>query len=455
MAKVIKNGALVMPGAIVKADLRIEYGKIAAIEQGLREEGDVIDASGCLVFPGFIDAHTHLDMDAGPTLTADNFTTGTRAALRGGTTTVVDFATQERGGSLAEALRAWHAKADGKAYCDYAFHMAVTGWDENVAREVVAMPEAGVTSFKVYMAYDNLRMGDGEIYDLFKRAKDAGAIVACHCENGDLVNHLVAERRAAGQLAPRYHPLSRPDYVEAEAVCRFLAIARAAGAPAYVVHLSTRAGLEEALRARARGQKVVLETCPQYLLLDDGRYAAAGFEGAKYVCSPPLRKGYDQTALWEAALNGSIDLVATDHCSFNFAGQKELGREDFSRIPNGLPGVEHRATLLYTYGVVARKMAPGRMAEILSENPAKVLGMYPQKGALAVGSDADIVIWEDASDAICAADMEQNVDYTPYEGMKIAGRARDVLLRGELAVVGGRLCGEAKGRYVYRGNPQL
>lgn len=452
MKTIIKNGTVVTSQNKQKANLLIEDGKITAIGKEFSEKGcTLFDASGCLLFPGFIDAHTHMDMDIGTAVTADNFYTGTRAAIAGGTTTLVDFATQDKGSTLAQALKNWHSKADGKCFCDYGFHMAIVDWTPSVSAEIDDMVKAGITSFKLYLAYDNLRVSDAELYEILKRVGQVHGIIGVHCENGDLVNELIAENRAAGNLTPDYHPLSRPDYVEAEAISRYCYIARAAGVPINVVHLSTKAGLEEVRRARARGQKVYAETCPHYLALDDSRYQLDGFESAKYVCSPPLRKKADQEALWEAIASGEIDTVSTDHCSFNFKGQKELGKLDFSKIPNGLPGIEHRPVMMYTKGVATGKMTEEQMAKLLSENTARLFGMYPRKGILAVGSDADIVVWDPSYQGkISAKTQYQNVDYTPYEGQEMIGRAKAVFLRGAQVVEDGRVTQENSGIFLPR-----
>ena len=452
MKRLIQNGKLVTPKESFVADILIEDGKIAAVGKGLETQGcEVYDASGCLIFPGFIDAHTHLDMDTGTTLTADDFQSGTRAAIVGGTTCILDFATQDKGGTLKAALDCWQQKAAGKSSCDYGFHMAIADWTPAVAAELEEMFAAGVSSFKIYLAYNNLRVSDGEAYEILKQVGSRGGIVGAHCENGDLVNEMVAENRAAGNLTPHYHPLSRPDYVEAEAVARYCYLAEAAGVPVNIVHLSTAAGLSEALRARARGQKVYIESCPQYLTLTDEVYDLPGFEGAKYVCSPPIRKQADQDALWQAIRDGQVDTISTDHCSFRFQGQKELGRADFSQIPNGMPGIEHRPVVMYTSGVAAGRMSENQMAAMLSENTARLFGMYPQKGALLPGSDADIVVWDPSfRGRITAAEMEQNVDYTPYEGFETVGRCKAVFLRGEQAVADGKVVREHLGTYIPR-----
>ena len=453
MSILIQNGTLLCPEGPVKADLRVEGETIVQIGPAL-PVGDsrVIDASGKLVFPGFIDTHTHFEMNKGTIReTADNWTTGTRAALAGGTTCVLDFAEPERGASLQSALETWHSRAEGRASCHYGFHMTIKDWDRRILAELPAMTAQGVTSYKVYLAYPNLRVSDAVAYQVIRAVAEQGGIVGCHCENGDLIEAATAELKAAGKLTPASHPLSHAAVMEDEAVTRWLALAEQAGAPVNVVHLSTRRGLEAARRARARGQKLYLETCPQYLTLTEEKYSLPGFEGAKYVCAPPLRRLEDVAALWAALAAGEIDTVGTDHCSFDFHPTKELGKDDFSAIPGGIPGVEHRPALMYTFGVAAGRITPYQMMALLSEQPARLFGMYPQKGALAVGSDADIVIFDpDHTWRIQAAAQYQNVDYTPYEGMEMAGRTDTVLLGGEIAVEGGRVIREGLGRYVRR-----
>jgi len=454
MSILIQNGTLMLPSGPARADLRMEGGKICQIAPHLTPgESQVVDAAGKLVFPGFIDTHTHFEMNKGlPNETADDWVTGTRAALAGGTTCVLDFAEPARGASLASALDLWHSRADGRASCHYGFHMTLKDWGEDTAGQLPGMVAAGVTSFKIYFAYDALRVSDAAAYEILRAVGALGGIVGCHCENGDLVRQGILAQKAAGRLGPAGHPLSRPPLVEAEAVARWLAIGEMAGEPVNVVHLSTRRGLEAARAARERGQALYLETCPQYLLLNEDKYLLPGFEGAKYVLSPPLRSADDSAALWEALAAGEIDTVGTDHCSFRFRGGKDLGREDFSQIPNGLPGVEHRPQLIYTYGVAAGRITAHRMMKLLSEQPAKLFGMYPQKGALAVGSDADVVIWDpNYTSCITAATQLQNVDYSPYEGMTTVGRAEQVFLSGERVVEKGAPVREGRGRFVPRG----
>ena len=450
---IIQHGTLVLPDGLMQGDIAFENGVITrvapAIEAGA---GDAVcEAAGCLVFPGFIDAHTHLDMDSGTTVTADDFASGSRAAACGGTTTLVDFATQERGGTLTDALDAWHRKAEGKCACNYAFHMAVTDWNEQTRAELPQMFERGVTSFKAYYAYDNLRLDDAQMYDLLSALRPFGGVLGVHCENGTLVNRLQREQLEKGVTGPAGHPASRPPVVEAEAIRRLCAVAKLADSPVHIVHLSSAEGLEEVRRARASGQKVWVETCPQYLLLDESRYHLEGFEGAKYVMSPPLRSPADREALRAAVLGGEIDTISTDHCSYRFGDQKALGRDDFTNIPNGAPGIEHRPALIYTSFVASGLMTEAQMCRLLSENPAKLFGMWPRKGRLAQGADADITVWDPQARWVIRAEAQhQNVDYTPYEGFEAAGRARAVYVGGQLAAKDGEPSGASAGRYVKR-----
>jgi dihydropyrimidinase len=457
MSIIIKGGTIVTPRKSYISDIKIEGEVIAEIGENLEDDkAQVIDATGCLVFPGFIDSHTHLDLDTGYTRTADNFKTGTAAAIVGGTTTILDFATQNKGETLSEALNNWHALAKDVSSCDYGFHMAITEWNEGIKNELQAMKDEGITSYKAYMAYDSLRLNDGDIYDILKSLKEYKAILGVHCENGDLVNTMIREQLNIGNTTPAAHPLSRPNMVEAEAVSRYIDIANLAGAPIYIVHLSTKEGLEVALKARERGQEVHLESCPQYLLLEDSMYSLDGFESAKYVLSPPLRKNEDIERLWQALSAEDIDIIGTDHCSFNFKGQKDHGIKDFSKIPNGIPGVEHRPALMYTYGVDKGRISKEQMCALLSENTAKLFGMYPRKGALQVGSDADIVIWDAKAKGIISKDNQrQNVDYTPFEGFKTVGCAKHVFLRGNHIVEEGNITKQNLGKYIKRGGKDV
>jgi dihydropyrimidinase len=457
MGVILQGGVIVTAEKTLKTDVLIEEGKIAAMGENLKKESHrVINVEGNFIFPGGIDPHTHFDLDVGSTVTADNFASGTKAALMGGTTTIIDFATQDKGKTLGEAVKVWHEKADNKSYCNYGFHMAITDWNKTTASEMEAMKEEGITSFKLYMAYKNtLQVDDGAIYEALVKSRKTGALIGFHCENGDIIDHLVKTAVSEGYTEPKYHPVTRPASLEKEAITRVLNIAEIADAPVYVVHLSSKAGLEAIKEARLRGVKVYAETCPQYLLLNDKCYEASEedeFNGAKYVMSPPLRKEEDQQAMWKGLIEGDIDTTATDHCSFNYKGQKELGRNNFSKIPNGGPGVEHRMALLYTYGVEEKRISINKFVELTSERAAKLFGMYPQKGTIDLGSDADLVIWDPNYQGIITSKKQhQNVDYTPYEGFEHKGRVKHVFLNGQLVVENGVLVDAApKGKYVYR-----
>ena len=453
MKLLVKNGTLVTGETQQKADLLIEEGRIARVAPHLEDSGaEILDAAGCLVFPGFIDAHTHLDMECAAGFTADDFETGTRAALAGGTTTVVDFATQDKGQTLEQGLKAWEQKARGKAMCDYGFHMAITDWNEDIPEQMADMCRRGITSFKIYLAYDNLRLTTEQVEQVLSAAAKLGAVVCAHCEDGDDVDAGIARQKELGHFGPEGHPASRPNQVEAEAVEQFLALARRTGAQAYVVHLSTRQGLEVIRSARQEGQVVWVETCPQYLALNDEVYRRPGFEGGKFVCSPPIRSQADQDALWQALEEGEIEVISTDHCSFTLA-QKAIGKEDFSLIPNGLPGIEHRPQLIYGLGVASGKITPSQMCAMLSETPARIFGLYPRKGSLQVGADADLVIWDPAVfQTISVQNQHQHVDYTPYEGFRLPGQARQVLLRGQVVSDRGAVEESSTGIFLPRRN---
>ena len=458
MSILIRNGTLVLPDGPQKGDLRLDGGKITELGKALPcGDSQVVSAEGKLVFPGFIDTHTHFEMNKGqPNETADNWTTGSRAALAGGTTCVLDFAEPRRGESLQSALDEWHGRADGHASCHYGFHMTIKDWDPRIRAELPHMTRQGVTSYKVYLAYNGLRISDATAYEVIRAVGAEGGVVGCHCENGDLIDASIRELKAAGKLGPSSHPLAHSDVIEGEAVGRWLALAAQAGCPVNIVHLSTRRGLEQALLARSHGQKLYLETCPQYLALNEEKYHLPGFESAKYVFSPPLRPQSDVEALWGALADGSIDTIGTDHCSFRYDTAKHLGRDDFSAIPPGIPGTEHRPALLYTLGVRQGRIDLVQMLRLLCEHPARLFGMYPRKGVLAVGSDADVVLFDPHHPwTITARDQYQNVDYTPYEGMEMAGRTDAVFLNGTLAVQDGRVVREGLGRFVSRGPAQF
>lgn len=457
MGVVLKGGRIVTAVDSYYSDVRIEGEKIVSIGSDLEKPGDeIISAQGYYIMPGGIDTHTHFDLDVGSTVTADNFESGTKAAIVGGTTTILDYACQNKGQSLKDALKDQHKKSNGVCFCDYGFHMGITDWNNSVSDEVEDMIKEGVTSFKLYMAYKKtLQVDDGVIYKALKRTKEVNGLIGFHCENGDIIEELVGEARQNGNKTPYYHPLTRPVEGEREAIMRLLNLAEIADAPIHIVHLSSREGLLSILDAKKRGAKVYVETCPQYLLLDDSRYGekdSSSFEGAKYVMSPPLRKECDQEALWEGLRSGEIITIGTDHCSFNYKGQKDIGIDDFSKIPNGAPGVEHRMGLMYTYGVLTGRLSLNEMVALTSTNAAKLFGIFPQKGTIAVGSDADIIIWDpNFSTTISAANQTQNVDYTSYEGFMQKGRAMHVFLRGKQVVSNSELI-EMKpiGKYLNR-----
>lgn len=457
MGYLIKNGTVVYANGSYTADVLVEGEKITQVAKTIDAPGmTVIDASGKYIFPGFIDTHTHFDLDAGDFHTADDFYTGTKAAIAGGTTSILDFTTQEKGQTLTEALDIWHKMADGKSSCDYGFHMSITDWNDEAKKEIKEMTRQGVTSYKLYMAYDNLRVNDKELFEILSAIEEEHGIAGVHCENGDIIKAVTEKLKAEERNSIRLHPKSRPAEAEAEAVNRLLTIAKLAGTPVNIVHLSSRQGMKVVQRARKEGQQVFVETCPQYLILDEKEYNRPGFAGAAFVCAPPLRKKEDREALWEAVANGEIDMLGTDHCSFNMKDQKTRGKDDFTRIPGGIPGTEHRPQLFYQYGVVEGRTSIERMCQLLSERPAKLFGMYPKKGAILPGSDADLVIWDPQKAWTISAETQvQNVDNTPYEGISGTGMAAQVFLRGCPVAEYGKVHTELKGKYIHRTARQL
>ena len=457
MKTLFKGGSVVSGSGARRADVLVEGETIAKIGRCLSGGDQVVDASGCLLFPGFIDAHTHFDLAVAGTVTADDFFSGTQAALRGGTTTVIDFACPDRGQSLAEGLSVWQAKAKDKAFCDYGFHMTVDDWNEEIRSQLPQMFTQGISSFKLYMTYPAMMLPDRDIYLALKELRRLGGICGVHCENAGIIDAMVSERLAAGQTSPASHPLTRPPLTEGEAVSRLLRIAQAAQCPVVVVHLSCAQALREVAAARRRGQTVYVETCPQYLLLDESLYFNENFSSAaRFVCAPPLRKKPHQDALWRALRRGDIQTVSTDHCAFTLE-QKALGREDFTRIPGGLPGVENRGELLYSYGVARNRISLGTLCRLLSENPARLYGLFPKKGILQPGSDADIVLYDPAvSHVIRGAEGLSRSGYSPYEGFVTAGSIREVWLRGQQVVNRGKfLPDQPHGRYLARGKGHL
>jgi dihydropyrimidinase len=455
VATVLTGGTVITAVDCYQAEVRIEGEKIVAIGQHVRQAEDLqIDAGGCFLFPGGIDPHTHFDLPVGETTTADDFISGTKAAAVGGTTTIIDFATQNKGESLAQALASWHEKAAGKSYVDYGFHLAVSDLNQSVLEEMTTITQrTGVASLKLYMAYKNvLQVDDSTLLRVLQLSKKAGLLVCVHCENGDAIDVLVQEARDKGYIEPKYHALARPVTVEREATYRAICLAEIAGAPLYVVHVSSAAAMQTIEEARSRGVAVYGETCPQYLLLDESCYDVEDFSAAKYVMSPPLRSFANQAHLWTGLNNGALSTVGSDHCSFNLVGQKDLGRSDFSKIPNGGPGVENRFGLLYTQGVAEGRISLNQFVAITSTNAAKLFGLFPRKGTIAVGSDADVVIWDPTAHSVISAKTQmQKVDYNLYEGTQQIGKPRHVFLRGRNIVTDGILNDDAPaGCYLVR-----
>jgi dihydropyrimidinase len=451
----IKNGTIVNADSTVKADLLIEGATIKEIRAGIPASSadTVADAHGLLLLPGGIDAHTHLDMPFGGSQSADDFLTGTRAAAIGGTTTIVDFAIQARGTKMRNALDTWWKKAEGKACIDYGLHMIVTDLGDAGLEDMDDMVREGVASFKLFMAYPNVLMvDDATIFKALQQTAKNGALICMHAENGSVIDVIVQQALAEGKTAPIYHALTRPTKAEAEAVHRSIAMAEMAGVPVYIVHLSSEDALNQVREARDRGLPAFAETCPQYLLLSIEDVADKGWEGAKYVFTPPLRERKNQSKLWEGLRRDNLQVVSTDHCPFCFADQKALGKDDFTKIPNGGPGIENRLQLLHHHGVGKGNFSINRFVELVSTAPARIFGMYPKKGVLAVGSDADVVLWDAKEElTISAATHHMRVDYSMFEGFQVRGNARDVYSRGELIVSGGKFIGKpGRGNYLRR-----
>jgi dihydropyrimidinase len=449
MSLLIKNGRIVTATDDYIGDVLIEGEKIAAVGRNLDAAAaqpgpaaaatgapTIIDATGLLVLPGGIDPHVHLDMPFMGTFSSDTHETGTRAALFGGTTTVIDFVLQTQGHSLKESLAQWNSRARGTAVGDYSFHMAVTDYNDNTRAEIREMvEEEGITSFKTFMAYKGaLMIDDRQMTALMQEVRQQGGLVTVHATNGDMIDYLIAKHRAEGNLTPRFHYLSQPEVTEAEASSRFADIANYTGCPGYIVHLTCEGALNAVRNATRRNQRVFVETCIQYLLLDDALYEKAGFEGARWVMSPPLRKKKDQATLWAGINQGLVNVVATDHCPF-FWKQKLMGEKDFSKIPNGHPAIENRLELLYSEGVHQGRISLNKFVEVACTNPAKIFGMFPRKGTIAPGTDADIVLFDPRQQhTLSAATHHMNVDYSAYEGWAVTGKVRTVILRGRVAI---------------------
>ena len=455
MGLLIQNGTVVTADQTFSADVLVEGSTIREVRSGISSQGhSTVDAAGLLVLPGGIDAHTHLDMPFGGTTSADDFETGTRAAAIGGTTTIVDFAIQAKGTKMRTALDTWWKKAEGKACIDYGLHMIVTDLGTSGLEDMDDMVREGVASFKLFMAYPNVLMvDDATIFKALQQTSKNGALICMHAENGSVIDVIVQQTLAEGKTAPIYHALTRPTVAEAEAVQRAIAMAEIAGAPVYIVHLSSEDALNQVREARDRGLPAFAETCPQYLLLSiEDQMPGKSFEEAKYVFTPPLRKKENQPKLWDGLKHDHLQVVSTDHCPFCFADQKSLGKDDFTKIPNGGPGIENRLQLIHHHGVNSGRLTLNRFVEITSTAPARIFGMYPKKGTIAAGADADLVLWDpNAEHTITAATHNMRCDYSMFEGFLVRGNAKQVYSHGELIVEKGKYIGKVgRGSYLRR-----
>ena len=454
----IRNGTIVTATDTYLGDVGILDGKIAAIGKDLPVENakNVIEARGRYVMPGGIDVHTHLDMPFGGTMSADDFESGTVAAAFGGTTTLIDFAIQYKGQTLRQAYETWMKKADGKAVIDYAFHCIITELADAQLDEMKALVREGIPTFKLFMAYPGVFMlDDASIFRAMTAAANSGGMICMHAENGGVIDVLVQRALAEGKRAPKYHALTRPTTAEAEATSRAIALAEIAGAPVYIVHLSCNDALEKVREARDRGLPTYAETCPQYLYLSLENMDAPGFEGAKYVFTPPLREKWHQEKLWQGLAKDDLQVVSTDHCPFCYKEQKELGKNDFTKIPNGGPGIEHRLSLVYSGGVHGKRFSMNRFVQLVSTAPAKLFGLYPRKGTVAVGSDADLIVFDaDEEQTISVKTHHMRVDYSMFEGIRVKGIPKTVLSRGRTIVDNGRFTGKpGAGEFIKRENP--
>lgn len=434
-------------------DIRIEQGVITAIAYGLQPKGEeeVHHVEGCFVLPGGVDVHTHFDMPGANCMTSDDFYSGTRAAIAGGTTSIIDFAEPDLDAPLQQGLDLWHKKASGKSFCDYGFHMTVSNDRDTTLNEMTSMMEQGVTSFKVYTAYqDSLGMDLSGIQRVLEKVKVLGGNLCIHCEDDAILQALQRKYQELDGADISSHPKSRPNEVERKAIRDVLNIANKVDYPVYIVHISTKEGIREIEKEKEIGRRVYAETCPHYLLLDDSKYDLPEFESAKYVMSPPLRKREDMEEIWKGMKNHIVDTVSTDHCSFNFREQKELGREDFTQIPNGIPSVEHRMILMQHFGRW-HGLSEHKIVELTATNPAKIFGLYPKKGVIQVGSDADLVIMKREAHCITSEKQYQQVDYTPYEGVEVQYKISEVYLRGKRVVADSLIINEEPtGHYLMR-----
>jgi dihydropyrimidinase len=454
MDRVIKNGTIVTATESTLADIGVDGETIALIGRNLSAD-EVIDARGMLVMPGGVDPHTHMELPFMGSVSADDFRTGTLAAACGGTTTIIDFAIQGAGQTLREALDIWLGKASGKACIDYGMHVAIGDMDDERIAEMGALVEFGVPSFKVFMAYKGSLMVDDEtLFRSLLKAKEIGGLICVHAENGDVLNYLIGKHVAEGKVEPIWHALSHPPEAEAEATHRAIVMAGMAGAPLYVVHMSCAAALQALQAGRTQGFQVYGETCPQYLMFSMEKYDGPGFDGAKYVMSPPLRAKGNPEALWRGLASGGIQSVGTDHCPFNFNGQKDMGRDSFAEIPNGMPGVETRLPLLYHFGVNEGRFSINRFVELVATGPARLFGLLPRKGTIAIGADADLVIWDPNKEVrLSQENLHMNVDYSPYEDITVQGYPALVLQRGKVIVQDNAFVGQVGGGRFLKRSP--
>lgn len=455
MKKIIKNGTIVTASDTYQAEILIEDGKIVQIGTNLSAIGaEVIDAKGCLVFPGGIDPHTHLDMPFGGTVTKDDFESGTIAAAFGGTTTIIDFCLTNKGEPLKNAIHTWHEKSKDKAVIDYSFHLMISEINDKVLNELPqVINDEGITSFKVFMAYKNVFQSDDEtLFKTFVTAKELCALVMVHAENGDVIDYLTKKALAEGKTDPIYHALTRPAELEGEATGRAARMCGLADSQLYVVHVSCAEAVKQITEARKKGFNVWGETCPQYLVLDQSYLEKPNFEGAKYVWSPPLREKWNQEVLWNALKNGELHTFGSDQCSFDFKGQKELGRGDFTKIPNGGPMIEDRLTILLSEGVKKGRISLNQFVDLVSTRAAKLFGLFPKKGTIAIGADADIVIFDPNIERVISAETHHMaVDYNAFEGMKVIGEPVSVLVRGEYVIKDKQFVGKpGSGQYLKR-----
>ena len=455
MKKLVKNGVIVTAADTYSGDILIEDGKIAAIGKGLDESScEIVDANGAYIFPGGIDPHTHLDMPFGGTVTKDDFETGTIAAAFGGTTTIIDFCLTDKGKPLQNAINTWHAKSEGKAAIDYSFHLMIGEMNDAVLEQLPTIIEdEGITSFKVFMAYkDVFQADDATLYQTLIQAKELGALVMVHAENGDVIDYLTKKALEAGNTDPIYHARTRPPEIEGEATGRAACFTGLADSQLYVVHVSCAEAVNQIAQARNRGVNIWGETCPQYLVLDESALEKPNFEGAKYVWSPPLREKWNQEVLWNALKNGDLQTIGSDQCSFDFNGQKDLGKNDFTKIPNGGPIIEDRMSILFSEGVQKGRITLNQFVDVTSTRTAKLFGLYPKKGTIAVGSDADLLIFDPTvKRKISAETHHMAVDYSAFEGMEVTGEPVSVLCRGEFVIKEKQFVGKSGyGEYIKR-----